>query len=194
MPMSRIAIALAFLFFPTIAAAQTSAAEAPTREALRATLAEHRAAHLAELRRYAEAGAFPINDVQPGLLRVFEDPTSGDLCAVANLIASDRQRALVDATAATDNHISLIDVHEGPLYDWILSSGFTQEEIDRIQEPDFYIEVDMEQQVRDRAIQRERHRLQRALNRTLARLERSTARSLDLAVDRLLSSRETASS
>ena len=158
---------------------------APSREELRATLAAHRATHLAELRRYVEAGVFPVNDVQPGYLNVFADP-SGHLCAVANLMAFDGDRAMVDQTAEATNYVRLVDVHEGALYDWILASGFTQEEIGRIQEPYFFQEVSLQQEQQQRQLDRERNRLQRALNRTLARLTRTTDRSLDLAVDRLM--------
>ncbi len=157
---------------------------ASTRDELRAMLAAHRATHLAELRRYVEAGVFPVNDVQPGYLNVFADP-SGHLCAVANLMAFDGDRAMVDQTAEASNYVRLVDVHEGALYDWILASGFTQEEIGRIQEPYFFQEVSLQRE-QQRQLDRERNRLQRALNRTLARLTRTTDRSLDLAVDRLM--------
>jgi hypothetical protein len=159
----------------------------PTRAVLRATLASRRAAHLAELRRYVDAGVFPVNDVQPGYLNVFRDP-SGHLCAVANLMSFDGGGAMVDRTALATNYVRLVEVHEGELYDWILASGFTQEEIGRIQEPYFFQEAQIDRQQQQRQLDRERHRLQRALNRTIARLQRDTERSLDRAVDRLMES------
>jgi hypothetical protein len=160
---------------------------APTRAELRAMLAERRATHLAELRRYVTAGVFPVNDVQPGALNVFMDP-SGNLCAVANLMSFDGEQSMVQQTAASTNYVRLADVHEGDLYAWILGSGFTQEEIDRIQEPYFYEPPVAELREQQRQIDHERRRLQRTLNRTLARLTRDRERSLDLAVDRLMAS------
>lgn len=160
-------------------------APAPTRAEVRAMLAARRAAHIAELQRYVDAGVFPVNDVQPGYLNVFMDP-SGNLCAVANLMAFDGARAMVESTAATTNYIRLVDVHEGALYAWILSSGFTQEEIGQIQEPYFFQEAQLDRREQERQLNRERRRLQHALGRTLARLRHHTDRSLDVAVDRLL--------
>ena len=211
--MTRLAWVLAVLLVPLPASAQNvidgplpeptatpmlevpaTVIEAPTstRDELRAQLASQRAAHLAELRRYVEAGVFPINDVQPGALNVFMDPT-GHLCAVANLMAFDGERAMVDQTAVTTNYVRLADVHEGALYDWILASGFTQEEIARIQEPYFFQEARLEQDQRERNMQREQQRLQRVLHRTLARLTRTTDLSLEIALDRLVAARSVSS-
>jgi hypothetical protein len=170
-----------------VAPVPTPPPAAPTRAELRAMLAARRAAHIAELQRYVDAGVFPINDVRPGYLNVFQDP-SGHLCAVANLMAFDGQIAMVQATADSTNYVRLVDVHEGALHDWILASGFTQEEIGRIQEPYFFQEVQLQQEQQQRQLDRERQRLQRTLNRTLARLHRQTERSLDRAVDRLIAS------
>jgi hypothetical protein len=59
----------------------------------------------------------------------------GRLCAVANLIHADGRDDLVDDVAAHDNDLQIADVHDGPLYDWVLDSGLTQEELARIQLP-----------------------------------------------------------
>jgi hypothetical protein len=212
--MQRLLLALAMMLAPLPALAQTvvdgplpepvvlaiaptqptEVVAAPSRAELRAMLAERRATHLAELQRYVSVGVFPVNDVQPGYLNVFMDP-SGNLCAVANLMSFDGEQSMVQATAMTTNYVRLVDVHEGNLYDWILASGFTQEEIGRIQEPYFYqpslVDFQQEQQPQlqqQRRLDRERNRLQRTLNRTIARLGRDTERSLDLAVDRLMAS------
>ena len=65
----------------------------------------------------------------------------GHLCAAATMIDKDGKHELVDDVAKANNYQRLMDVTEGPLLDWILTSGFTIEEIDRIQapmiEPDF---------------------------------------------------------
>lgn len=57
------------------------------------------------------------------------------ICAAATMIDKDGQHDLVAATAKSNNFIRLQNITEGPLLDWILTSGFTIEEIDRIQEP-----------------------------------------------------------
>lgn len=156
----------------------------PDRAALRAMLAQRRRAHLAELRRYVAAGDFPVNSYAEGFLNVFQDE-QGHLCAVANLIAHDGALELVRATAASTNFVRLADVHEGPLLDWMLASGFTQEEIARIQEP--YMEIGIERPLglRER-LEREKQRLRRVLRRVIGQLGRDTRRSLDVAVDRLI--------
>jgi hypothetical protein len=51
------------------------------------------------------------------------------------MIDRDGQHDLVMKTAATSNQIRLLDVTDGPLLDWILTSGLTLEEIDLIQAP-----------------------------------------------------------
>jgi hypothetical protein len=57
------------------------------------------------------------------------------LCAVANLIAKQGLDELVNTTAAGDNFVKIAEVTSGPLFDWVLTSGFTQEEIAMIQWP-----------------------------------------------------------
>lgn len=167
---------------PPPAAAERAA---PDLVAARAMLAQRRRAHLEELRRYVEAGEFPVNTYQPGFLNVFQDG-EGHLCAVANLMRWDGELAMVQATAASTNFVVLRDVHEGPLHDWILASGFTQEEIAMIQEPYFFQEEVSSQRRMQQQLEEEKARLRRVLGRVIRRLERGERRSLDLAADRLL--------
>lgn len=101
---------------------------------LRRDLLAARTQNLERLDTYIRQGAFPVNQVQQGMLNVFRD-NEEHLCAVANLIALDGHTALINTTAANDNFIVLANVHEGPLQEWILASGFTQEEIGMIQKP-----------------------------------------------------------
>jgi len=199
-------IALAVLFcslLPSLAAAQSrvidgalpvvtsvsstvvEATPRPDRAALRAMLAERRRAHLAELRRYVRQGDFPVNGYQEGMLNVFVDE-SGHLCAVANLMAFDGRIDMVRATAASTNFVVLRDVREGPLHDWILSSGFTQEEIGMIQEPYFFQEQLSSQQEMRRRLEEEKARIRGVLRAVIHRLEEAERASLDLAVDRLV--------
>ncbi len=109
-------------------------AGAPTRDAVVAALAARRAHNLAAFRAYRKAGVYPHNFVRPGPLNVWDD-RDGHLCAAATMIDKDGQHALVMKTATDNNAIRLLDVTSGPLMDWILTSGFTLEEIDRIQAP-----------------------------------------------------------
>ncbi|HUH03653.1 MAG TPA: hypothetical protein VML75_16775 [Kofleriaceae bacterium] len=102
--------------------------------ALRTNLAARRALNLQRLHTYATAGVFPKNRHSDGPLNVFIDE-DGHICAAANLIDLDGHGDLVRATAASNNFLVLRDVTSGPLMDWMLTSGFTQEEIALIQEP-----------------------------------------------------------
>ena len=59
----------------------------------------------------------------------------GHLCAAATIIRMSGTTELVDKVAEQNNFIRLADVKQGPLMDWILTSGLTQDEIVAIQEP-----------------------------------------------------------
>src|SRR5262249_3078540 len=59
----------------------------------------------------------------------------GRYCAVANLIHVDGRDDLVESTVREHNDLAIHDVHDGPIMDWILESGLTQEELERIQFP-----------------------------------------------------------
>lgn len=110
----------------------------PSDAELRAALVARRAHHLDVLRAYREAGVFPINTTVPGDGHFLIDE-HGTLCAVANLIAQDGHKDLIVVAARTDNGLLFGDVKGGPIHDWILTSGFTQEEIARIQVPAPYV-------------------------------------------------------
>jgi hypothetical protein len=114
----------------------TSTAAAPSvdRGVLRASLAAHRAQQVARLHEYAEAGAFPHNVTVAPSLHMFRD-AAGRYCAVANLVHRDGQDDLVEATVRSQNDLAIADVHDGPMMDWMLASGLTQEELVRIQAP-----------------------------------------------------------
>lgn len=105
------------------------------RAALRTALSARRTAQIERLRAYRLAGVFPRNTYSDQVVRVLVDD-QGTLCAVANLIALDGHRALVDRTAADNRFISFADVTTGPLHEWVLTSGLTNEEIVAIQLPD----------------------------------------------------------
>ncbi|MBN8615152.1 MAG: hypothetical protein J0L92_31430 [Deltaproteobacteria bacterium] len=161
------------------------------RARVRAELSSARRRHLGMLRRYANAMAFPVNTYEPGMLNVFVDD-EGHICAAANLIARDGQRDLVQRTAAQDNYLRLAEVVGGPLRDWMLSSGFTQEEIARIQEPYEYIDEEQPRRDAQRALEAEKQRVRAVLLQVARELERNTDASLELATERLLAARAAA--
>lgn len=154
------------------------------RGQLLAQLAARRALNLQRFEAYARRGAFPDNHVRPGMLNVMIDD-EGKICAAANLMALDGLMGLVQQTAEHDNYLRFVNVHEGPLMAWMLSSGFTQEEIDQIQEPYDFIDPEPVRDIRP-AESDERMRLQARFREVAASLRRNQRRSLDVAVDRLL--------
>jgi hypothetical protein len=104
------------------------------RATIRARLAAARGRNLAAFRAYQKNGVFPSNTFQPNKLNVWRD-ADGHLCAAATIIAQSGEHDLVRRVAEQNNFIRLGDVKQGPLMDWILMSGFTQDEIAAIQEP-----------------------------------------------------------
>jgi hypothetical protein len=103
-------------------------------EAIRAQLGAHRDEQIARLDDYARAGQFPHDYTTAPSLHMFRD-ADGRLCAVANLVHQDGRDDLVEATVRTRNDLAVADVHDGPILDWMLGSGLTQEELARIQAP-----------------------------------------------------------
>ena len=178
----------------TTEVAPTDAAVAPVldRAAIRAKLLENRLANLARFRGYQRQGVFPSNTYTSGLLNVWLDD-AGHLCAAATIIKASGDEALVMQVARDDNFIRLADVTQGPLMDWILTSGLTQAEIVAIQRPFANVgrpvqPVTFEQPVivdsRLRAAEDARlAKLYRTIDATIVKHQRA---SLELAVDRLM--------
>jgi len=98
-------------------------------------LARRRAVNLARLRAFRKRGVFPQNLYIDGLVNLFRDE-QGRLCAMATLIQQSGRQDLVDAIAAANNTVRMGEVTSGPLFDWILRSGLTLEEVGLIQLPD----------------------------------------------------------
>ncbi len=123
---------------------------------------------------------------------VWKDP-DGHLCAIATLVNEDGLGDLVAQTATNDNFVKIAEQSAGPLIDWVLMSGLTQEEVVMIQAP---TQADMEeyeaQQRREarklaRKLAREDDRLAgnyRSVERALEE-ERIAEAGLDVAVARL---------
>ncbi len=104
------------------------------RATVRAALAKARERNLAQFRAYQQRGVFPSNTFEDRKLNVWRD-ADGHLCAAATIINASGAHDLVNRVAEQNNFIRLADVRQGPLMDWILTSGFTQDEIAAIQEP-----------------------------------------------------------
>jgi hypothetical protein len=112
----------------------TWAEPAIERDRLRAELKLRRDQSIRQFQAYRDRMIYPINTFAPEITHVWRDAT-GRLCAAATLIAVDWGRDAAGRVADVDNFIKLADVHDGPLMDWILTSGLTQHEIVAIQEP-----------------------------------------------------------
>ncbi len=162
-------------------------------QATRERLLSARQQNLARLKLYIDAGAFPKNQVQPGLLNVFQDD-DGHLCAVANLINLDGHTKLIGSTALANNYIVLATLNQGPLVDWILDSGFTQEEIAAIQVPymgelgsakENQVAPILAQQELNNFREQEVKRLQSALGAVHSQLVANTASSIEVALLRI---------
>ena len=104
------------------------------RATVRAALAKARSANLAAFRVYQRKGVFPSNTFSRGKLNVWLD-ADGNFCAAATIIQLSGKDDLVHKVAEQNNFIRLGDVKQGPLMDWVLTSGLTQDEIAAIQEP-----------------------------------------------------------
>jgi hypothetical protein len=104
------------------------------RAKVRAALAARRAENVARFLAYRDGRVYPINDTGMGFQHVWLD-SLGNLCAAATLISHDWGRNSTSRVALENNFIALADVHDGPLHDWILTSGLTHHEIVAIQVP-----------------------------------------------------------
>jgi hypothetical protein len=162
---------------------------APDRAEVRKALAKRRAKNLAAFRAYRKTGVYPHNFVRVGPLNVWIDQ-EGHLCAAATMIAKDGKRALVDEIGKTDNQIRLLNVTEGALLDWMLTSGFTIEEIDRIQVPGWR-GLQQEELVKPDWTA-EDNRLRKVYAATDAFLVKNAKHGLDTAVARLMRNPELA--
>ena len=155
------------------------------RDTVRSALLAQRKLNVAEFRAYERAGVFPDN--LTGETRNVWRDANGHLCAAANLISKSGSDELAQRVADQNNFIRLKDVSTGPVMDWMLTSGFTQDEIVMIQLP--YMPV--EQPARPNRVERskreaENRRLHSNYKTIAAKLDRQQRASLELAVTRLM--------
>lgn len=153
----------------------SEAQRAAWEKELRAT----RAQQIARLKEYAARGEFAMNTGGRGLAFVWRDE-SGKLCAMAHLVNASGRTDLVDRVAKEDNDLQLASVTDGDLYEWMLHSGLTQEEVQLIQRPGFQTELENAPEQAWEVASKRQH-----LASAVERLEMSTDRSVAIAVDRL---------
>ena len=173
--------------------AQAFAGSDINRDELRKELAAQRDLNLKRFHAYRKAGVYPHNSYEQGFVNVWRDDEE-HLCAVANLVAKQGLDELVDATASEQNFVRIADIDEGPLLDWVLTSGFTQEEVAMIQWPTFaqddpvgYARMMREERRKERARKHEDERLAAGYRETEKTLKSGRVHDagLDVAVARL---------
>ena len=141
-------------------------------------LAAQRQFHLAILDQYMEEGCFPINqELQFTSTPIFID-ASGTSCAVAHLMQKDGWVREAKQIAGENNIVRVMDVRDGPLHDWIATSGFTREECALIQP-----RYDWEEIAR-----RHREKVRKYLRGVLQTIRQETHRSLEISCRRLIAS------
>jgi hypothetical protein len=103
------------------------------RSAWRETLALRRGVNLRRLRQYQLRGRFPQNEhVADRAIPVFVD-NYDTACAVGHLMRASGWSDAVAAIQESNNLVYVTDVKDGPLVEWVLISGLTQEEAALIQ-------------------------------------------------------------
>jgi hypothetical protein len=157
-----------------------------TRAAVRDALIKARHRNLSAFRQYQKKGVFPSNTFSDKTLNVWRD-ADGHFCAAATIIRMSGDVALVDRVAEQTNFIRLANVTQGPLMDWILTSGFTQEEIDAIQAPFVPVSEPQQPRIVDAKLRKAEDARLRAKYKVVDRmLVANEKKSLELAVDRLM--------
>ncbi|NVB80651.1 MAG: hypothetical protein HOV81_19810 [Kofleriaceae bacterium] len=156
---------------------QPAAIPAPTAE-----LAGRRAQLIGWLHDYQVAGVYPSDAL--GMPRsVFVDE-KGVRCPMAELIWRSGHTDLVEAVAKENNEVRLADVKDGPLWDWMVGSGLTVDEIAMVQGA---MEWSMNWQERETEmiLAESRGQVRGRLEVAERALRDGTARSLEVAATRL---------
>lgn len=147
---------------------------------LRAKLGEQRERMIGRLHEYWTRGEFVQNPDPKGGPGNFILDNRGKPCPLASIIIESGRRDLVEEAARTNNNVKIVDLRDGPVIDWILSSGLTQEECILIQRPSKSGEAEAPIVRRQQS-----ERLADQLSQVEQTLRDSTQRSLTLAVKRL---------
>lgn len=104
------------------------------RDQVREALFQRREVIFQRFLAYREARVYPVNNLAEGHAHVWLD-ASGNLCAAATLISADWGRAASERVALENNFVRMSDIQNGPLMDWMLTSGLTHHELVAIQVP-----------------------------------------------------------
>lgn len=174
--LSMLFVGVALTVTAAVALRQTSPSGAA-----RAELAAQRELMLDHLHDYWTRGEFVQNPVPSGGRGHFIFDAAHRPCPLASIIIDSGGRDLVEQAARENNGVKVADLRDGPILDWILRSGLTQEECILIQQPS----RSGSEMTRPEA-ETEKEQLRRTLEEIEIRLRRETDRSLELAVTRLL--------
>ena len=147
---------------------------APWRNALAAA----RTRQLQRLAAYRTAERFPRNHIALDRIPIFVDET-GAHCAVAYLMRESGHGQLVTRIARENNFVRIDDLTEGPMLDWIRTSGLTREEAALIQPGYSWVESEGFHR------ETERERLIAHFTQVEQLLRHATDDSLTLALERL---------
>jgi hypothetical protein len=188
----NLALALALVAATPALADIPEAVAGPTdyKGAWEAWLRAERADQVARLHAYADAGAFPRHPESPGYEHVFLD-ANGTPCAVANLIIQSGRYDLAYDASVTNNGVVVGELTEGPLVDWVLTSGLTIEEVAVIQEPGWEPMVQpapidtKELRKQQMLTEREQARIRAHLAAVIAVIEVDTDSAIATAMERL---------
>lgn len=153
----------------------------PTRARWRDVLLAARRRQIERIDSYARAGQFPINRDFPDVRTPYFVDERGTHCAVAFLMMMDGREDDVQAIAQANNHVRVMDVTDGPLVEWVRTSGLLQEEAALVQ-PSY----DFEGRETFNPRAEEASRIQDHLFDVRRALDASTESSLEIALDRLL--------
>ena len=162
-----------------------------SRAQVRAKLLAARRANIARFHAYRVAGVYPSNVFTDDLANVWRDQ-QGHFCAAATIIRASGQVELVDQIAEDNNFFRIADVSQGPVMDWILTSGLTQAELIMIQKPFMPVTTKPELEpskpikIDPKLRAAETRRLAKLYRDIEAKLVKNQRVSLELAVDRLM--------
>lgn len=161
------------------------------RAKVRAKLLENRRANIARFHAYRIAGVYPSNVFTSTLGNIWRDQ-QGHFCAAATIIRASGEVELVERIAEENNFFRIVDVSQGPVMDWILTSGLTQAELVMIQKPFRpvttrpVLEPTEEIAIGPTLRAAETRRLAKLYKEIEKKLAKSQRASLELAVDRLM--------
>lgn len=178
-------LAAVVLGAPAIGAPLDAAPVETAEQATRARLTAARHQQIERLRAYAAAGRFPRNHRILGQVPIFVDD-DGRRCAVAHLMTLDGHGRAVAAIARRDRHLYVEDITDGPIAEWVRTSGLLVEEAALIQPGYSRWRGGASLEPVDAApAEVEVARLRAHFEWVIATLEHHEARALDLALDRL---------